>query len=72
MILLLDIFTQIKRSNEFIYIIENYEKKDYNGIERQYKKIDFTKMEKISKLVFFTAWKLVNQTERIKVDSSKK
>jgi len=51
----------------------------FNGVHDDYhqptddvEKIDFTKMEKISKLVFFTAWKLANQTERIKVDSSKK
>lgn len=51
----------------------------FNGVHDDYhqptddiEKIDFTKMEKISKLVFFTAWQLANQTERIKVDSSKK
>jgi hypothetical protein len=51
----------------------------FNGVHADYheptddvEKIDFNKMEKISRLVFFTAWKLVNQTERIKVDSSKK
>lgn len=51
----------------------------FNGVHEDYheptddvEKIDFLKMEKISKLVFFTAWKLANQTERIKVDSSKK
>jgi hypothetical protein len=51
----------------------------FNGVHDDYhqptddvEKIDFAKMEKISKLVFFTAWKLANQTERIKVDSSKK
>ena len=51
----------------------------FNGVHEDYheptddvQKIDFTKMEKISRLVFFTAWKLANQTERIKVDSSKK
>lgn len=51
----------------------------FNGVHEDYheptddvEKIDFAKMEKISKLVFFTAWKLANQTERIKIDSSKK
>ncbi|HEX7413506.1 MAG TPA: M28 family peptidase, partial [Bacteroidia bacterium] len=51
----------------------------FNGVHDDYhqptddiEKIDFTKMEKISKLVFFTAWQLANQTERIKVDASKK
>jgi hypothetical protein len=51
----------------------------FNGVHEDYhqetdevQKIDFTKMEKISKLVFFTAWQIVNQTNRIKIDSSKK
>src|ERR1700756_4945980 len=51
----------------------------FNGVHEDYhqatddvEKIDFTKMEKISKLVFFTAWQIANQTNRIKIDSSKK
>jgi hypothetical protein len=51
----------------------------FNGVHEDYhqetdevQKIDFTKMEKISKLVFFTAWQIANQTNRIKIDSSKK
>ena len=51
----------------------------FNGVHADYheptddvEKINFAKMEKISRLIFFTAWKLANQTERIKVDSSKK
>lgn len=51
----------------------------FNGVHDDYhqptddvEKIDFTKMEKISKLVFFTAWQIANQTNRIKIDSSKK
>src|SRR6185312_4046840 len=51
----------------------------FNGVHEDYhqetdevQKIDFIKMEKISKLVFFTAWQIVNQTNRLKIDSSKK
>jgi Zn-dependent M28 family amino/carboxypeptidase len=51
----------------------------FNGVHADYHqetdevgKIDFNKMEKISRLVFFTAWQLANQTDRIKIDSSKK
>ena len=45
---------------------------DYHQETDEIQKIDFNKMEKISRLVFFTAWQLANQTERIKIDSSKK
>ncbi len=45
---------------------------DYHQETDEVQKIDFNKMEKISRLVFFTAWQLANQTERIKIDSSKK
>ena len=45
---------------------------DYHQETDEVAKIDFTKMEKISRLVFFTAWQLASQTERIKIDSSKK
>jgi len=45
---------------------------DYHQETDEIQKIDFNKMEKITRLVFFTAWQLANQTERIKIDSSKK
>ena len=51
----------------------------FNGVHEDYHeetdevdKINFSKMEKISKLVFYTAWRIANQTERLKTDASKK
>lgn len=49
----------------------------FNGVHADYhketddvQKINFEKIEKISKLVFFTAWKIANRNERIKLNDN--
>ena len=80
-------FNDEKDPNRFYYRSDHYNFAKnqvpvifyFNGVHEDYheetdevQKIDFNKMEKISKLVFYTAWQIVNQTPRLKIDSSKK